>query len=390
MVRGLKAKPLLERHMSLNKNFSSVAFVGYTLLLALVLSLGWACTKHDTDFGNTGPIIKQDTLVARDTAKPVDTLRFATLNMSIGFPVSQLLFKDMQNPEVSYRVLDTLYQRYLQGRPNDRIKAMADTITALNLDVVGLQEVMKISKNGALANDFLPELVAAIKSAGGPAYQIFSIPLNDTLLKGQQGLLTNSVAFHEGNAFLVKPTLQILDTAKFIYFSLLPIVTADGKDTERALGYLKFKSPRGVIWQVFNTHLEVFADFSSSQAKELRFLVDSLALKDGKGNFAAPLVVLGDFNVLPQVGAHNVMTEGGFVDLYTPKPDLGVTCCVAGSALWSPDTSFSDRRLDYFFGKHLVRVLDHEVALKGPVMTANMVRILASDHRMVWTRIVGQ
>jgi hypothetical protein len=38
----------------------------------------------------------------------------------------------------------------------------------------------------------------------------------------------------------------------------------------------------------------------------------------------------------------------------------------------------------------LVKVLDHDVALKGPVMTTSLVRILASDHRMVWTRIVGQ
>ena len=364
-------------------------FYFWLLVIGIILT-GLACTQHDADFGNTGPIVKQDTLVKEDTAKPVDTLRMATLNMSIGFPVSQLLFKDMEDPEVAYRVLDTLYDRYIQGRPVDRIKAMADSIIALNLDVVGLQEVMKISKNGILANDFLPELLADIKAAGGPSYQVYSNPLNDTTLTGKQIDLTNTISFHEGNAILVKPELQILDSARFIYGTLLPIVTKGGKHTERALGYVKLKSPKKVVWQVFFTHLEVFADFSSAQAKEIRYLVDSIAIKDSLSNLVNPLIVLGDFNVHPFKNAHNVMTEGGFVDLYIPKVDSGYTCCVSGSALWSPDTTFSDRRIDYIWGKHLVKILEHNVALKGPVTTGSGVRILASDHRMVWARLVGQ
>ncbi len=360
------------------------------LLLAGLLLAGLGCTQHDADFGNTGPVIKQDTLVKQDTAKPLDTLRIATLNMSIGFPVAQLLFKDMANPEVAYRVLDTLYERYILGQPADRIKAMADTIMALNLDVVALQEVMKISKNGILANDFLAELVADIKAAGGPAYQVYYNPLNDTSLTGKQGTLTNTIAFHEGNAILVKSGLQLLDSARFIYYSLLPIVTVGGKDTERALGYVKLKSAKKVVWQVFFTHLEVFAEFSSPQAKEIRHLADSLGNKDSLGNLVNPLIVLGDFNVSPMTDAHNVMTEGGFVDLYIPKPDSGYSCCVAGSALWRPDTTFSNRRLDYIWGKHLVKILDHEVALNGPVTIGLGARIFASDHRMVWARLVGQ
>jgi endonuclease/exonuclease/phosphatase family metal-dependent hydrolase len=305
--------------------------------------------------------------------------------------VSQLLFTDMKNDTVAYNVLDSLFRRYQRGRPTDRIKAMARAIDSLKLDVVGLQEVMSFTKDGVKVNDFLAELAADIIALGGPAYHVLPCPLNDTLLVGKKGGNTLTIAFHEGNAILVNPKFQILDSARFLYFSLLPIPTNQGTVTQRALEYVKFKTPKAITWQAWTTHLEVFEDFSSSQALELRRIVDSLKLRDSAGKETAPQIVLGDFNVDPNVNAHRVMQEGGFRDTFdTTSADPGYTCCVAASALWVPDTAFSNRRIDFIFARHIVKVTEHQVAVNGPVLTSDSVRILATDHRMVRATIVGQ
>jgi endonuclease/exonuclease/phosphatase family metal-dependent hydrolase len=357
----------------------------------LAVLMAAACSKPSSDFGSTAVIIPKDSLIPYDASKPADTLRFASLNMSIGFPVSQLLFTDMADTAVAYVVLDSLFKRYQRGQPSERIKGMAKAIKDLDLDVVGLQEVMSFTRNGVKINDFLPELVQAIKDAGGPAYIAYGNPLNDTVLSGRLDGNRIDIAFHEGNAILIRPGFQVLDTARFIYFSLLKIETPQGTKTQRSLGYAKIRSPRGLIWQVYNTHLEVFEEFSSGQALELNKIVDSLKVRDGVGNDAAPQIVLGDFNVDPNTNAHNVMQEGGFHDTFDLLPhDSASTCCLAASALWNPDTTFSERRIDFIFARHITKVLNHEIALKGAITTAAGTRLMASDHRMLWTRVIGQ
>ncbi|GEM_PF-1256026 len=332
-------------------------------------------------------------------------LKLVGLDWRTGWRISKVEGLTLRNQEGKSQIFSTVFpdakngahmyfESFTQDPGGDQIyegtEEEAKAIVALDLDVVGLQEVLKLSRDGQVINDFLPELLADIQALGGPDYQAFGIPLNDTALNGKQGATTITIAIHEGNALLVKPGLQILDSAHFIYFTLLPITTTNGKPTQRSLGYVKLKSPRGIVWQVFTSHLEVFAEISSSQAKEMRLLIDSVAIKDSLGNVAVPEVVLGDFNVLPTESAHSIMTEGGFVDLYIPKADSGYSCCVAGSALWAPDTTFSNRRIYFIFAKHLVKVLDHEVALSGAVISDSGQRILATDHRMVWTQVVGQ
>jgi endonuclease/exonuclease/phosphatase family metal-dependent hydrolase len=360
------------------------------LAACAMILLAQACGKKDSDFGGTGPIIPKDT-VKLDTAKPSDTLKFVTMNMSIGFPVAQLLFTDMADPVVAYDVLDSLFKRYQRTLPKERIKGMAKAIIDMDPDVVGLQEVMSFTKDGVLADDYLPDLVKSIKEQGGPEYQAYSIPLNDTVLTGSLNGNSIRVAFHEGNAMLVRPGIEILERARFIYFTLLPIPTAANTSTQRALGYMKLKTPKGVTWQVYNTHLEVIKDISSSQALEIRVLVDSLKLRDTAGMETAPQIVLGDFNADPNTNAHTVMQEGGFRDTFdTTSADPGFTCCIDNSTLWNASSAFSNRRIDFIFSRHIVKVLDHKVALKDSIQTASGAWILPSDHRAVVSQIVGQ
>lgn len=353
--------------------------------------LVFACGKQDGNIGSTGPVVPKDT-AKHDATRPSDTLRFATLNMSIGFPVSGLLFKDMKNPVVAYNELDRLFKDYQRTQPKERIKAMARAIDSLKLDVVGLQEVMRFTKDGALVDDYLAQLTEAIQAGGGPAYTVIPCPLNDTLLRGIKDGDTITIAFHEGNAMLVHPSLQVLDTANIIYFSLFRLPLENATLTERALGYVKFRSPKGIIWQAWNTHLEVIKDVSSSQAKELLVLRDSLRLKTASGADSAPQVVLGDFNVEPNEDAHRVMQEGGFTDTFDPSAsaDPGFSCCVAGSALWDTAAVLFSRRIDFIFGRHIIKAYDHGIGFRDPITAGDGTLLLVTDHRMVYGTVIGQ
>jgi endonuclease/exonuclease/phosphatase family metal-dependent hydrolase len=350
----------------------------------------FACGKQSGDIGGTGPIVPKDT-AKLDATRPTDTLRFATLNMSIGFPVSQLIFKDMANPAVAYNELDSLFKRYQRTRPKDRMIAMARIIDSLKLDVVGLQEVMRFTKDGVLVDDYLQQLADAIKAGGGPAYAVLPCPLNDTLLTGTKDGNTITISFHEGNALLVHPSLMILDNANFIYFSLFRLPLANATRTQRALGYVKVRSPKGITWQIWNTHLEVFEDVSSSQAKELLVLRDSLRIRTASGDDSVPQIVLGDFNAAPNEDAHRVMQEGGFTDTFDPAAvDPGYSCCVSGSSLWDTTAAFSNRRIDFIFGRHVLKAFNHGIGLAAPFTAGDGTRLLATDHRMVHATVVGQ
>lgn len=330
-------------------------------------------------------------IISLDPSKPVDTLDLGTLNMSVGFPVAQLFFKDMDNPVVAYETLHDMLDHYKRGVPDERLKAMGKILAEEALDVVGLQEVMILKVDGVLLNDFPADLKAAILAAGGPDYRIIHTVMNDTVLTGKKGDSTATVDFREGQSFLVKPGFTVLDSARFMYFDLLKIPVRGQPVTERGADYLRLRSPGGLEFQVFNSHIEVeFSQKTGSQGTELAVLADSLQLRVGKHGRLQ--VALGDFNSEPDSLAHSRLKTFGFVDTFKgpTADDTGGTCCVAGSALWSADTTFSNRRIDYIMARGMTESLVSRTTVKGPQIGAGGVRFLASDHRMVIARITAQ
>lgn len=366
-------------------------------LACLALALAAGCGKNGDVTGGGGPTLDVDTtgIVALDPSLPVDTLRVATLNMSIGFPVAQLLFTNMDIDTVAYNALHEMHAQYQKGYPTDRVKAMAREIARESLDVVGLQEVMSIWKSGVLVNDFLAELRAEIAVQGGPDYAVFSTVLNDTSLAGKKGDSSITIKFQEGNAILVRPGFAILDSSRHPYFNLLRIRLAQEVVTERSADYLRLKTPGGVEFQVFNTHLEVISGIRVSQSRELAKLANSSQLKSARaGKTHGRLqIILGDLNAAPNTESHLVLRDTGFVDTFEGPgvaEDSGATCCVTGSALWVPDTVFTNRRIDYVMARGLVAPQLSRTRVKEAFQTAGGARFLASDHRMVVAHIVVQ
>lgn len=359
------------------------------LLLGALLSAD--CSKGGDVTGGGGPRFGVDTtgMVPLDPARPLDTLRIATLNMSIGFPVAQLLFTDMDDDTVAFHALQEMYGQYARGYPSDRVRIMAREIARESLHVVGLQEVMTLWKSDTLINDFLPELVAAIKAEGGPDYAVFRTVLNDTALSGKKGDSSITVEFQEGNAVLVHPDIAILDSSRHPFKTLLTLELEQVVVTERSLDYLRLKTPKGVEFQVFNTHLEVITSYRVSQGKELARFADSSQVRTQRsdGSHGNLQVVLADLNSVPGTEAHLTLRGTGFIDTRDGEgvaEDDGLTCCVAGSRLWDPAADSVSRRIDFVMARGMTAPLKSRTRVKGAYQAVpGGPLFLASDHRMV-------
>lgn len=366
------------------------------LLLAALLAM--ACGKGGDVSGSGGPRLEVDTtgMVPRDPSRPLDTLRMASLNMSIGFPVAQLLFTDMDDELIAYQALHEMYGQYAQGYPTDRVEAMAREIANESLHVVGLQEVMTLWKSDTLINDFLPELVAAIKAEGGPDYAVFRTVLNDTALSGRKGDSAITVKFQEGNAVLVHPDLAILDSSRHAFKTLLTLVLDQVVVTERSVDYLRLRTPKGIEFQVFNTHLEVITNYRISQAKELIRLANAKQVRTERsdGTYGNLQVILGDLNSAPGTEAHLALRDTGFVDTRDGEgvaEDDGLTCCVAGSRLWDVGADSTSRRIDFVMARGMTAPLKSRTRVKGPFQASpGGPTFLASDHRMVVSIFTAQ
>jgi endonuclease/exonuclease/phosphatase family metal-dependent hydrolase len=320
---------------------------------------------------NTPPVLV-------DFTGPADTLRFGSLNMSVGFPVSQLIALDMNNDSVAYRELTRLDSLFALGNPRERVRHMAQVAAAESLHVIGLQEVMVYRKNGMLESDFLDEFKTELEAAGGVAYTVFYQQLNDSTLTALwQG---DSIAIHfaEGNALLFRSGVAVADTQRVMYQNILSIPSLGAK-SERGFAYARLRGPQGADFEVYNTHLEVFDPFRPNQARELKQRI----LGEKLPNHAQ--VILGDLNASPDSSAYKILVkDASFHDPFTGTPEAQFgTCCLEGSRLWDPTAAFSSRRIDYVLGKVILGAPARKVVLDTAFWNMAGARQFASDHRLV-------
>ncbi len=309
-----------------------------------------------------------------------DTLTVATLNMTIGFNVTSLIFINPEDPEAVYTVLSKIREDYFTNLPLERVKIMGKVLAEKQPDVVGLQEVMLMEWNDSLHSDFVPQLLEAIRAENGPDYQVYFVPLNDTTISAQAGAGSLKVRFQEGNAVLYKPEFTASDSVTHFYQS---IFKAGGTSSIRGLNHVTLKNEQ-VEFQFFNTHLEINLPGNSqaNQASEMRKYMTEVS--DG----VIPQIAVGDFNVLPESGIYSAFIGAGWRDGYASvKNDAGGTCCVTGPLVTDVDAAFSDRRIDYVFLRGDVLATDAEILLGERFVTEAGESLYAADHRMVMVRV---
>lgn len=358
------------------------------LVLVMIAAMAGCGLNRDSDFG-AGPVRPLDTTITAlrqvQADKSIDTLRVGTLNMSIGFPVAQLIFLDFKQDSVGYRALDTIVNRYRRGLPEMRVKLMAKAIADAKLDVVGLQEVLIFSAQDEPPFDFYQALKSELEALTGTPWQGMRHILNDTTLVAAWQGRNLRVFFAEGNALLVRQGLTLSDTSATDYQFVLPIMIEGAKPSMRNYVKAKVRGPNGSRWQVYNTHLEVLEPYRSSQAAEF-----AKALVQNR-KFGEAQLVFGDFNDEPGVGATQVMKEAGMLDMRdTTQATPAYTCCVTDSRLWDTTATLSGRILDYVYVHHVIGAYTWQAAWSGPLLLDNGTPLWPSDHVLMHGTVASQ
>ncbi len=230
-----------------------------------------------------------------------------------------------------------------------RAAAIADAVARARPEVIGLQEVwtIDIDLTGlgvpiVVQLDFLAILQAAL-AARGLQYEVAATVTNVDAAPPVPGT-TIRVVDHD--AILVDPArVSVTNTVAQNFVANLGPVAAGVTLVRGFVGVTG--TIDGESYAFFNTHLEPnltgldLAGLRALQAGELLAAVG-----------AAPRAVLmGDFNDVPGSLMHQVVTGGGFADVWgalRPRA-AGFTCCHLEN-LSNPRHTF-DKRIDYVFAR---------------------------------------
>jgi len=359
-----------------------------TSLVLCLLALHACSDSTSVTKPATKPIKANVGVQAVQAGTRTDSLTVVTLNMSVGWQAEDLVVKKLDDSLVVYTAMKDLYTQYKATLPSLRMMIQAQALKAHPADVIALQETQVMMAGDTESFSFVDTLLADLATIGGPTdWTIVRQNLNPITLNVPDSVGNRmKLNFWEGNVFLIRKGLTVLDSTSAIYnkavnFSIL----AQPVGSHRGYEKIKVRTPGGATWQVFNTHLEVelLSLYNLEQGQEL----NSAAWDAWQALDTGAQVVVGDLNSLTGKGGVGSLTgsSSGFVDLW---PLAGVKDSIAGwsCCIGAPQGSTQnyDRRIDYILARNFVRV-------------ANMERISllqgeewASDHAMLRATLVQQ
>lgn len=327
----------------------------------------------------------QQVLIA---GSPRDSLVLGTVNMTVGWNAEDLILNNLKDTQTVYTALQSLYNQFIASKPSQRMRSIAATMIAHPVDVMALQEVQVMRAGDTSSFHFVDSLLVALREQGDlTAWQIVAqSPMNQITLDVSTSTGARmDIDFWEGNVFLVKPGIQILDTMskdfpQQVNFNILGTEVYSTRGFQR----IKIQTSGGALWQLYNTHLEVEQLFMyptmQGQALNQRAWDDWQLLGD------ATQIVIGDLNSKPgKSGMQALTTEAtGLLDLWklSEDPDtLGYTCCI--SNLDNPDAWYN-RRIDYVLARNFLEAPSVE---RIPLITNGT---WGGDHAMLRAKVLTQ
>lgn len=358
------------------------------LLLASILMVG--CGEGPSDIpAHPAPLAPAQTCVA---GTRVDTVVAVDLNLSIGFRVEDLLFINLSSDSTVYRRAQGIFASEERSLPRERIRRVAQTLAAVRPDVVGLQECLRLERDGVVVIDMLDTLRKDLDSLGMGGWSLLPRPMNrvDFTVRSPAGD-SMRIGFHEGLAILVSPRWSLEHHDLFPYKSLLSIKILGRKAfSERAAQGVVLRRDDGFRLEAWNTHLEVLSFQRLSQSTELAFVADSLRwTRLGEG--PSGRLLLGDINASPYEDADSLLRLSGWRDAWDDASirldDPGHTCCIADPRSASGGFRTGGRRIDRIMHQGGCSVDTSRVLLSDWFPTSSGDTLWASDHGMIVSRI---
>lgn len=322
-----------------------------------------------------------------------DTVVAVDFNMSIGFRVEDLLFINLQNDSTVYRRALNIFASEDRSLPRERVRRAAQALAAIQPDIVGLQECLRLERNGVVVVDMLDTLRKDLDALGMTGWTIHPRPMNevDFTVRGPAGDSIH-IGFHEGLAMVVSPRWIVAHDDFFPYSSLLSIKIFHRRAfSERGAQSLTLRRNDGFHLEAWNTHFEVLSFQRLSQATELAFIADSLRWvrrnEDPSGR-----LLLGDLNSNPSQDADSLLRISGWRDAWDQAAfrisDPGLTCCVSNPRSPLAGYRLTGRRIDRIMHQGGCAVDTSRVLLDDWFLTPAGDTLWASDHGMVVSRII--
>lgn len=278
-----------------------------------------------------------------------DTLRIRVMsqNLYIGAEVGRLLV-----PEPPAAVLETIMQTNLPARAVEIARAIDD----FRPDLIGLQEVSLITLIDADGKilfqlDYLTILLDAL-AARGEHYSVASVVNNADITLPIDLAEETFGQLLDRDVILARNSTTTTSNAVSANFMDNFIVGLDGFPLEFTRGYTAVDAKvKGKRIRFVNTHLEV-DDTPCDTAVGPQICQDLQAaeLIDAIADEKRPVLLVGDFNAVPDSTAYQTIADAGYIDTWTIRypynDEPGYTCCQAEDLTGPNQLS---ERIDHIF-----------------------------------------
>jgi endonuclease/exonuclease/phosphatase family metal-dependent hydrolase len=288
-----------------------------------------------------------------------------TRNLYIGGDLGPLV--TATTPAEFAQAVQTILTQIGASNFPERAAALADEIASRKPHLVGLQEVFRITLNGATAappfRDQLDDLLDAL-AARGVEYEVAAqvrnldvgIPTPMGLVRATDRDVVLARADVETSPVHFDGCRASLDGCNYRAFVSLPSPLGP-INIERGFAAIDARVD-GQDLRFVNTHLEVPELPLVVQAAQATELIATLQAQAGVAD--RPVVIVGDINSAPEdrsvlingekiVPPYRQLKKVGYIDVWTlrPRPAPGFTCCQATDLL-NPESQLF-KRVDVIF-----------------------------------------
>ena len=233
-----------------------------------------------------------------------------------------------------------VFRQFLATNFPLRAKAIAREIALKKPDIIGLQEAViweqLIPQFGVITYDFIDILLFELKKKG-LCYEAAAVNQNTTASALDSN--GNTIRFTDRDAILIRQDvhpLTVVNTESANYTANIvigPFVIL------RGFSFVDIQYNHQVF-RVITTHLETFNEaIRNAQITELL---------NGPANTNCPIILLGDFNMLPGSAAYNLVINSGFQDTWN-EIGLGPGFTSQQNADLLNNESQLSERIDYIF-----------------------------------------
>ena len=278
-----------------------------------------------------------------------------TQNLYIGADLERIAEAQQLDPTMVPVAVAEVFQTILDTNFKERAEAIAAKIGRLRPDLIGLQEVFRITVEPfsepsdpdyppppIQVHDYMSDLLAALKKR----HLRYKVAATITNVNTPLPMFTDMVRFIDRDVILVRKNIDISRaTARNFRINLV----VEEQTVWRGFVAVDARV-RGKTFRFVNTHLEVRGEglanqISAIQAAQARKLI--IELRDE----TLPIILIGDFNSSPEdppidtsvLTPYTQFIEAGYMDTWNDK-NAGFTCCQAEDLLNAD--SMLDERID--------------------------------------------